>query len=55
MPGVVISDLRLDYNNNTQSIDFLNIDVDYFNVMGIKVNNQNLMGEDECFINESAA
>ncbi len=55
MPGVGISDLRFEANNKTQSIDFLNIDVDYFNVMGIKVNNQSLMGEDDCFINESAA
>jgi putative ABC transport system permease protein len=55
MPGVGISDLRFEAKNKTQSLDLLNIDDDYFSVMGIKLNHQDFWGVDDCYLNESAA
>lgn len=55
MPGVGIPSLRFESNNQTQNIDFLNVDEDYFNVMGIGLSTPLTSDPKICLINESAA
>jgi len=55
MPGVGILMIRFESDGNTNNIDFLNIDEDYFHTMGINVQNETVPDINTCWINESAA
>jgi putative ABC transport system permease protein len=55
MPGVGIPCLRFEANNVTQSLDYLNVDEDYFRVLDVKLQNKVLPDKNSCWINESAA
>jgi putative ABC transport system permease protein len=55
MPGVGISELRFEVNNKTQSLDYINVDEDYFKVMEIDLKNPSLIGSNGIWINETAA
>ncbi len=55
MPGVGIMNMRFTSNNQTQNIDRLEIDEDYFKTMGITTKNSVLPDKNVCWINKSAA
>jgi putative ABC transport system permease protein len=55
MPGVGISELRFEVNNKTQTLDYINVDEDYFKVMQIELKNPSLIGTNGIWINETAA
>ncbi len=55
MPGVGIMNMRFTSNNQTQNIDRLEVDEDYFKTMGIATKKAVLPDKNSCWINKSAA
>jgi len=55
MPGIGIWNMMFDYKGTSKDFDVLNVDDDYFKVMGIKLAKPILNVENRCWINKSAA
>jgi putative ABC transport system permease protein len=55
MPGIGIWNWKFEYKGKPKDMDMLNVDEDYFTVMGITLKKPILQSPNSCWINESAA